>query len=329
MDVSILGKKILFICPKFFDYHSSIIETLTTLGADVYFFDERPSNSTFSKMFLRINKNLIKKKIDDYYFDMLEKIDNNKFDYVLIFKAEAIPKKILYQLKSKYVNTPFVLYLWDSIENNKNVQEKLTLFDKVYSFDENDCEKFDLKFRPLFFSDEYNSDIIEHKYILTFIGTLHSDRYNILNDILKSTDCKYNNFIFMYLPSPILYVAKKLLTKEFHNAKIKEFNFKPLTLKKTSNIIETSKIIIDIQHPKQTGLTMRTIETLGANKKLITCNKSITEYDFYNSRNILVIDRENPQIPSDFLEEDYVRIDPNIKKKYDIRYFLLEILMKN
>lgn len=63
MDVSILGKKILFICPKFFDYHSSIIETLTTLGADVYFFDERPSNSTFSKMFLRINKNLIKKKL--------------------------------------------------------------------------------------------------------------------------------------------------------------------------------------------------------------------------------------------------------------------------
>ena len=63
---------------------------------------------------------------------------------------------------------------------------------------------------------------------------------------------------------------------------------------------------------------MRTIETLGAKKKLITTNKQIIEYDFYNPANVLVVDRKNPVIPDVFMITPYVEIPQEIYNKYYI-----------
>ena len=52
------------------------------------------------------------------------------------------------------------------------------------------------------------------------------------------------------------------------------------------SLISKSKAILDINHPSQVGLTMRTFETLGANKKLITTNENIKIYDFFDKENI-------------------------------------------
>ena len=68
-----------------------------------------------------------------------------------------------------------------------------------------------------------------------------------------------------------------------------------------------SRAILDIAHPLQTGLTMRTIEVLfGIGRKLITTNKDIINYDFYNENNILIINRENLEIPKSFFEKEFI-----------------------
>jgi len=66
------------------------------------------------------------------------------------------------------------------------------------------------------------------------------------------------------------------------------------------DIIKNFKTIIDIERPLQKGLTMRTIEMLGTNKKIITTN------------NIFIIDRNNPIIDEIFLNKEYQEIDKNI-----------------
>ena len=80
-----------------------------------------------------------------------------------------------------------------------------------------------------------------------------------------------------------------------------------------------------MQHPKQTGLTMRTIETLGAKKKLITTNPHVKEYDFYRPENILIVDRYNPVITKEFLDAPWKEIPENIYKKYSISSWLNSI----
>ncbi|MFH4210110.1 lipopolysaccharide biosynthesis protein, partial [Acinetobacter baumannii] len=60
-----------------------------------------------------------------------------------------------------------------------------------------------------------------------------------------------------------------------------------------------SNVILDISHPGQSGLTMRTFEAIGAGKKLITTNLNIKEYPFYNSDNIFIISRDKLVLEKD------------------------------
>lgn len=106
--------------------------------------------------------------------------------------------------------------------------------------------------------------------------------------------------------------------------------FKSIFEKKDSSeiadIVNQSKSVLDIQHPNQTGLTMRTIEMIGMNKKLITTNASIVNYDFYNKKNILIIDRDNPQIDVSFFSTPYEKLNPEIYQKYSLSSWILDVL---
>ena len=67
-------KKILFISVKFFNYEDIIKTQLENLGAEVDWFDERPSNTVFTKAMIRVNKKLISSSINDYFKKVIEEI---------------------------------------------------------------------------------------------------------------------------------------------------------------------------------------------------------------------------------------------------------------
>ena len=58
------SKKILLFSVSFFNYEKIIAERLKELGADVDFYDERPSNSIFVKGLIRLKRYLYKVLID-------------------------------------------------------------------------------------------------------------------------------------------------------------------------------------------------------------------------------------------------------------------------
>ena len=80
-----------------------------------------------------------------------------------------------------------------------------------------------------------------------------------------------------------------------------------------------------MEHSAQRGLTMRTIEMIGVGKKLITTNKGIRDYDFYNADNIYVIDRENPVVSEEFWTSSYKEISTEILNRYSIESFVKDI----
>lgn len=86
---------------------------------------------------------------------------------------------------------------------------------------------------------------------------------------------------------------------------------------------------MDVQHPKQIGLTLRCLETLGAKRKLITTNQDIRNYDFYNPNNILVVDRNNPVVPNGFLNTPYTEVNKGIYDKYSITSWVKHILKES
>ncbi|MNE04632.1 hypothetical protein D3C80_971690 [compost metagenome] len=238
---------------------------------------------------------------------------------------------ILERFKHQQYNATFILYMWDSLQNKKKTEEVLPYFDKIFSFDKTDSEKIQrVSFRPLFYIDDYARMELDsncsNSIELCFIGTVHSDRYDLLKEIRSQIESfGYKHYFFMFFPSPILFLYRKFKDVKFYKAKYKEFNFKSLSQKEIIKIIRKSKIVLDIHHPAQTGLTMRSIEMLGANRKLITTNPDIRQYDFYNENNILIIDRNKPEINKSFFETSYEKNEPSIRYKYSIEGWLKEL----
>lgn len=325
------NKKILFLASNFFGYDIEIKNKLEELGATVFMYDDRPARDFFTKAIIRVNKNFLKVKIDNYYKKIIEKNKNYKFDYIFVLKGETLNSSILKKLRSNFKNSEFILYLWDSIDNYKNTVSNMKYFHKVFSFDLNDSKKYtNIIFRPLFYTDIYKNINCKSnkKYDLCFIGSIHSDRYKIIKNILTiSKNNNYKIYIYMYLQSRKMFYIKKLTDRSFRKANMNEFKFKSLPQNKVINIIQNSKVVLDIQHNKQTGLTIRTIETIGANKKLITTNKDIEKYDFFNSNNICIIDRENVVIDDIFFEKPYQQLDAEIYNKYSIETWLKDIFI--
>ncbi len=325
-------KRILYISPKFFGYENKIKQELEDLGAIVDFFDDRPSNDFITKVFIRLKlKSLIKKKIDKYYENIYSYILDKKYDFVFVVSPETLSFKELTKIKELQTNAQFILYMWDSFEN-KNSFNTIKLFDKIFSFDSRDVEKYSLHFLPLFYSKEYKKKehLSNYKYDLSFVATAHSDRYKISKQIKNLiAENKLSVYYYFYLPSIIIYFIRKLFIPKYTYGKLSEFSFSSLSQDKIIEIFDNSKVILDINHPSQFGLTMRTIECLGAEKKLITTNKNIKDYDFYNPNNILIIDRENINIDMSFFEKEYEGLSSEIYEKYSLNSWLKNIFLTN
>ncbi len=326
----LFGKNILFISPRFFNYEILIMHALEKEGAIVTFFNERPSDKGVNKVMFRIFKKMARGNIETYYQDILNRIDNEMFDYIFIIKPENMPVTFIHKLKLISPNVKTILYMFDSIKNYKSILEKINEFDVKYSFDRDDCSNYEMSFRPLFYAQEFEDircQAVDYQYDYSFVGTLHSDRMIILQKIEKEFAVlkQSSKYYYLYIPMKMMYFARKIYRHEYKKLSMSEIHFEPLSFPSLLDIIRKSKIVIDIQHPKQSGLTMRTIEILGAGRKLITTNRDVKNYDFYNSSNILIVDREKPVITKSFVDSTYVNIDNDVLNRYTIAGFIKEI----
>ncbi len=328
----LVGKKILLFAVYTFNYQNIIFNKLVELGAEVYLYDERSVSSSYEKAILKIDPHFFKNKTRKYYREILEKHNNEHFDYILFIKCDMPDKSILNEIKMAFPEAKMCLHVWDSLRNIPHIHDKVGCFDHCTSFDRKDCLNYPVfKFRPLFYSDDFvdnkPKDKSEYLYDVSFCGTIHSDRFKILKSISEQcieNDMKY--YGFHYLQSKFVYYFFKLLKKEFKNTKINDFNFDKKTTNEIARIVDSSRAVVDVHHPNQTGLTMRTIEMLGMKKKFITTNTDIVNYDFYNSVNICVIDRCNPVIDKNFFQNEYQEIDIEIYRKYSLNQWIFDVL---
>lgn len=323
------GKRILFFSAHLFGYQNDIRLAMESVGAIVDYYDERPANNFLVKGVIRINRNLLAGYINHYYNKIIKETLQKEYDYVFFIKGESISASNVRRLKQFHPEANFIIYHWDSIANNSNAQNLLPYFDRVFSFDKIDCERLGLHFLPLFYTPDYANIPYydkEIKYDMLFVGTTHSDRYKLVKRVEEQI-IKMGGLCltWFYFPSKILYYKMKIQNSYLRQIPVHTFHFKPMSKELLLQLYAGSRIIIDVQHPKQTGLTMRCIETLGAKRKLITTNYYITEYDFYNPDNILVVDRNLPYVPEKFLNEPYRDTPKEIYESYSIKNWLSSI----
>jgi hypothetical protein len=324
----LLGKRILFIGPRFFGYEHDIANELRNQGAEVDFLPDRPFTSPILKALMRVRRELVLPFSDKYFLDSLKPVQQKQYDLVFAVQGEGLSVKTLAILRALYPNARFVWYLWDSLRNKKSLIPNLSCFDECYTFDSADAMFYGMKFRPLFFSPGFMRDVdLVAKYQLSFIGTAHSDRFKIVSNIKNVLSPQTNCYWYLYLQAPWVFWAKKLTNSTYINSSISSFSFTPMSKKDVQQVFFDSFAILDIEHPQQTGLTMRTFETMGARKKLVTTNALVKNADFYNPDNIFVIERNKPpSIPDSFFSNPYVPLSASLYKKYSLQGWLTDVL---
>jgi hypothetical protein len=330
------GMKVLFIAPKFFGYEQEIKRELELLGCDVDWFDDRPSSTPIVKALIRFKPELIASYSDAYFDQIIKRTKDTSYDAIFIIKGEAISKARLDALKAQQTKARFLYYTWDSLKNFKNGLEKLHSFDKVFSFDSDDCITYPfVQHLPLFYIKAYENvgtlavtHSEEPSIDFLFLGSIHSDRYSVIQKIWSAAHQTQPNiklYDHFFYQSKWVFTLRNFFDPQFRNIPWDAVKWNSLNKDETLALIANSRIIVDVHHPGQKGLTMRTVESLGAQKKLITTNESIKDYDFFLPENILIVDRHLPIIPLEFLKSPFKTLPPDIYRKYSLTSWLQEI----
>lgn len=324
------GKSILFIAPKFFGYENKIIERMMLYGANVTYVQDNPFRSKILKALLRLFPSLMY-PFCNFIFRMRIKKFLFKPDIVFVIKGEGLSPKLISWLRAKHRNAKFILYLWDSIRNVPKTHDKLSLFDEFKTFDPEDALMFGIPYRPLFYVDDYKQSnpkaLANEKNVnVFFVGTLHGDRAAVIKRIADIFPKEVNLNINLYIRSKLEFLIRKIFDASIRNLNEGWILKHPLSSNQIKVLFEKSDVILDVEHPSQSGLTIRVFEVLASGKKIITTNTSIKKHDFFDPTRVCVIERMSPFVPMDFFYSEFKSLSDDFKKTYSIDGWLFEIL---
>lgn len=307
------------------NYHNAFILELEKVAHVDYFpfFVQAYFTNPFIKAGLWHTAEIAKQK----HYDKL--LLYNNYDYILVRFGFQIKDEIYTKLRINNPSAKFVNFHWDSLKERYNYLPIMKHFDRIISFDIQDCKNNPtIEYLPLFYLNEYATlqgrQIISKPDIdLLFIGAWRSkERYELT---MKTKHlCKKNGLVFRYY----LYVRPIDFFYSLYKGKyIKEAKLRMLSPKKIIKLFSKSRAIIDFSNSFQSGYTMRTIETLGAGKKLITTNRNIVNEPFYDKNIISVISPEELNMDIDFIKnEDEVKLISNIDD-FSIRSYVKKLLL--
>ena len=141
LQQTLQNKKIIFFSVQTFNLEKEIIKKLQEFGALVDYYDERPSNSNFTKGIIRLKRSVYQHKIDRYYNHILQTTKAKKYDFLFVNRGEVVPAFFLEKFKEQQPQCKFIFYTWDSFTNHKHPTTILKYFDVCYTFDSDDAVK--------------------------------------------------------------------------------------------------------------------------------------------------------------------------------------------
>lgn len=319
----------LLISTNFFGYPQEIVKALAARGRSALWHDDRPATDTLTKALVRLSPKAIQHKSDQYFERIFADASRHDIRDILVIKGEALSLKMIARMRQIFPNARLTLYFWDSYRNMpKGSEKKVDFFDRAFSFDLNDVQiDKRLTYRPLFFIEKY-ADVqhVEQDIDLLFVGTAHSDRIAVLDRIARAVPAGYDFKKILYVRSALLHRLQTISSATYRRVDPKDFVFTPIPKIEMQELIGRAKVVVDIERDVQTGFTMRTIEMLGASRKLLTTNPSIVKADFYDSQNQSCLDREAPSIDPAFLDTPWRAQDPDLLKRYSLSGWLDDVL---
>lgn len=197
--------------------------------------------------------------------------------------------KILENIKKRKSNIQIIVWYWNIVK--KNIPKQYMKFCEVWSFDRNDCKKFDYKCNTQFYFPDFQLQEKEYVQDVIFVGR-DKGRYGTLKEIEKDL-IKYGVNI---------------------NMKVIKDETSMIDYKELLNEISRSKAILDVPQEGQEGMTARVMESIFLRKKLITTNTNILYKEYFDKQNMYVWGMDKRDL-KEFLNDSYRDNKKNVKMR--------------
>ena len=215
------------------------------------------------KIFRKISE--ITKLGMNYWFENWKNNLEN-IDTVIVFAENRIDHLIY--IKKRYPKIRIILWYWNPVFRCIHPDKIPEGLCEKWSFDFDDCKKYNLHYNNQFYFDTIHLKKNELIYDGFFLGN-NKGRRDYLNHIKSIfTDNKLVSHFYI-IPDKKESDVEQLVPISYDEYLNKFLSF--------------TKGLIDVQPEGQSGLTLRPLEAIFFNKKLITNDKNIKNYDFYNS----------------------------------------------
>lgn len=252
---------------------------------------------------------------NDYFFKMclnkrLHKIE--KYKDVILF--DDYPDIRLIQWIREHNSTCNIkLWFWNVPNYDIEIYRR---YCQLYCFDQKFSKQNNVKFINQFYFDNLvalKSNFHDTKYDVSYIG-VDKGRRIILDKLTDELDKKDISYKF------ILVTKNKIENKRIIQLK------KSVSYSEVVAICCESVAILELVQSTQSGLTWRSLEALFFQKKLITNNKEIKKFDFYNKNNIFIYGEDNIEDLPKFLSSEFVLISQDVLEKYTVGNWMKSIM---
>lgn len=311
--------KITILSLDLYGFNKFIAEKLEELGVETTYISSADFSYKYKNTSERVvnffrknllNKNIKKLKQTEYVLNELSKSKGLQ-DAILVVDPAHFNNEILDAVRKK--TSKLIAYNYDSIAKLDLPKNMVSYFDEFYSFDIQDCETYGFRYLTNFiYLPKHEIPLEPYKTKAFVIQSKCNERIYTLSKIADQFDqLGIENY-------EILVYGKKQNDINPHIV----FKDQRTSLEILKQKYIDSEIFVDLVRDGQLGLSFRIFEAMAMQKKIISTNKTLKDYDFYNSNNILIIDKENPIIDMNFLNNNYTPIPDEIYKKYTLESWI-------
>ena len=273
------------------------------------YFLKRIKNANLHDYYLVNEKNKLfrwvrKKATKSMFFWGSWKKHVKDYDMFILGENSFNPQFTRY-IKEQNPKARIIMFIWNAIvpwnsdQPNYQAAFKDNNLDEIWTFDRNDSKTFNLPFNTQFYTKDFKIDTSIIDNDIVFIGRVKGRLEKI-----KDLESKF----------------QKMGLKTDINVVLKEKNYVPY--EKYLETVGRSKAILSVMAGHQVGLDLRTMESIFFEKKLITTNADVVNYDFYDPQNIFILGKDNLDSLADFVNSPYKKIAKKIVNGYDFHNWL-------
>lgn len=268
--------------------------------------------------------------------------EGNLFGRILreiCFRCPFLPHKIWY--KKDYVNeTPKYVIVADALLTREYLEwlhkvfpkaqfnfsygnmvgkarhllpDQIPSYYRIWTYDEYDSSKYGI--RLISGGAYYTSFVVpkqQPEYDVIYVG---ADKGR--GEYILELEKKMNS---LGLKTKFVIVANGRLSKR------KSYYKKFMPYDEIVDLVSRSKAVLNVALENQKGITIRDMESLFFDVKLLTTNKNIVNTDIYNPNNVYVIDGLNIDDLQKFMDLPHTPLSDEIKNRYTFDNYIEEVI---